>query len=415
MKIFISYRRAEDNKSYIVGTIHEKLSRVFGKENVFRDTYDITAGSGWRERLDLEVNSCKVMLVVIGPDWANLAHPNGQKRLFDPEDVTRWEIETGLRRSKEEGISLIPVLVTGAGFPQQQDLPDTLYEMLSKQAITLRNFPDFDVDMDRLIHDIRKLRGFREDDIKPVKEYEPKTVYIAEGCFWMGSQPGEGISLFESPQHEVSLPAFRIGKYPVTNREFEAYIRHKGISIPRQMGWEGQKIRNGREDHPVVGINWIEAMSYCRWLSEQTGREYSLPNEAEWEKACRGGNNTFYPWGNEMDIQRCNHGKAEVAGVRTYLEQNDYGCYDFAGNIRQWTSTLWGTEESAPDPRYAYPWQEDGRNSESESRLIWRVVRGSSFKDDPFQLRCSARCGDFPESRGFPGWRYGFRVAMKDE
>jgi formylglycine-generating enzyme required for sulfatase activity len=413
MKIFISYRRAEDNKSYIVGTIHERLSNVFGKENVFRDTYDITAGSEWRGRLDNEVNSCKVMLVVIGPDWANLAYPNGQKRLFDPEDVTRWEIESGLRRSRDEGISLIPILVTGAGFPQIHDLPETLHDLLNKQAILLRNFPDFDVDMERLIHDIRKLRGFREDDLKLVKDYEPKTVYIAEGSFCMGSQPGEGIPTHETPQHEVFLPAFRIGKYPVTNKEYEAYIRQKGISIPRQMGWEGQKIREGREEYPVVGVTWIEAMAYCRWLSEQTGREYVLPNEAQWEKACRGGSNSFFPWGNEMDLRRCNHNQAEIAGVRAYLEQNDFGCYDFVGNIRQWTSTLWGTEEIAPDPRFAYPWRDDGRNNLEESRLIWRVMRGSSFMDEQRLLRSSSRGGDFPESRGFPGWRYGFRVAMK--
>ena len=91
MNIFISYRRVEDDKSYIVGVIHEKLSEVFGKESVFRDIYDIPSGTEWREGLEREVNSCKVMLVVIGPDWVNLANPKGRKRLFDPQDVTRWE------------------------------------------------------------------------------------------------------------------------------------------------------------------------------------------------------------------------------------------------------------------------------------------------------------------------------------
>src|SRR5687768_8157146 len=118
MRIFISYRRAEDNKSYIVGTIHEKLAKVFGKENVFRDTYHITSGTEWRARLDREVNSCKVMLIIIGPDWANLTDPNGKKRLFDDNDVTRWEVETGLRRRREENIAFIPILVTGAKYPR---------------------------------------------------------------------------------------------------------------------------------------------------------------------------------------------------------------------------------------------------------------------------------------------------------
>ncbi|HJS20247.1 MAG TPA: SUMF1/EgtB/PvdO family nonheme iron enzyme [Anaerolineales bacterium] len=411
MKIFISYRRAEDNKSYIVGAIHENLSKVFGKDEVFRDIYDITAGSEWRARLESEVNSCKVMLVIIGPDWTGLAHPNGQKRLLDPEDITRWEVETGLRRSGAEKIALIPVLVTGANFPSKEELPESMHELLKKQAITLRNFPDFDRDMDRLVMDIRKSRGFREDDIK-IKEYEPKTVYIDEGSFWMGSPEGEEIPQYETPQHEVFLPSFRIGKYPVTNREFEAYVRQKDICVPKQLGWDGQQIRQGKEDDPVSGVTWMDAIAYCRWLSEQTGREYSLPNEAQWEKACRGGNKTIYPWGDEFDRNRCNHGRSELAAVKAYPEQNDFGCFDLVGNVRQWTVSLWGEKRIAPDPHYAYPWRQDRRNDISASRQIRRVVRGSSFRDSLHLLLCSARSGQAPEDPGLPDARHGFRIVM---
>src|SRR5688572_16462992 len=223
MRIFISYRRAEDNKSYIVGTIHEKIAQVFGKENVFRDTYDIAGGADWRDVLDREINSCKVMLVIIGPDWANLAYPNGEKRLFDPKDVTRWEIATGLRRSREESITLIPILVTGARLPKAEELPEDLHPLLEKNVIHLRNYPDLDSDMEKLIHDIRRSRGYGEEDI-PVEYFEPKTVYIAKGPFPMGSSPGEGIPLHETPRHIVDLEAYRIGKYPVTNGQYEEFI-----------------------------------------------------------------------------------------------------------------------------------------------------------------------------------------------
>jgi formylglycine-generating enzyme required for sulfatase activity len=413
MKIFISYRRAEDNKSYIVGVIHEKLSERFGKENVFRDTYDINPGTEWRERLEREVNSCKLMLIIIGPDWANLAHPNGEKRLFDPEDITRWEIETGLRRSREENISLIPVLVTGASLPHKEELPPSLQELIKLQAISLRNFPDFDADMEKLIQNIRQIRGFREDDIKRIKEYEPKTVYIEEGKFWMGSSLTDGIPPFESPQHEVFLSSFRMGKYPITNAEFEAYIRKTGISVPIYLGWNGQNVCKGKEDHPVTGVTWMEAMSYCQWLSEETGREYSLPNEAQWEKACRGGKNTFYPWGDLFDVTRCNQGRLELAGVKAYPEQSEYGCFDFVGNVRQWTISLWGERRIAPDPAYAYPWKEDGRNDIYASGQIRRVVRGSSFKDNPRLARCCARSGQAPDDEGLIDARHGFRVVMR--
>jgi len=412
MKIFISYRRAEDNKSFIVGVIHEKLAEVFGKDNIFRDIYDITPGTEWKERLEREVNNCGVMLVIIGPDWVNLANSNGEKRLFNPLDVTRWEVETGLRRSREDHISLIPVLVTGAVFPQKEELPVTLQELIKVQAITLRNFPDFDADMERLIQDIRKIRGFREDDIKKIKDYEPKSIYIEAGNFWMGSSPGTGIPSFETPQHEVYLPSFRMGKYPVTNAEFEAYVQHTGICVPIQLGWDGQKVCEGKEDHPVTGVTWMEAMAYCRWLSEKTGREYSPPDEAQWEKACRGGKKTFYPWGDVFDASRCNQGSLVLTDVKAYPEQSEFGCFDFVGNVRQWTVSLWGEKRIAPDRAYAYPWKKDRRNDENASHQIRRVVRGSSYKGSPSQSRCSARTGQAPDDPGMPDARHGFRIVM---
>lgn len=115
MKIFISYRRAEDDKTYIVGTLHERLADAFGKDEVFRDTNDISGGADWREVLKRELNSCRVMLVTIGPDWATLTNPNGQKRLDDPNDVTRWEVENG-------NAAEIPNLFMGARMPIRHSL-----------------------------------------------------------------------------------------------------------------------------------------------------------------------------------------------------------------------------------------------------------------------------------------------------
>ena len=244
--------------------------------------------------------------------------------------------------------------------------------------------------------------------------FEPETIYMAEGSFWMGSLPGEGIPEYETPQHQVFLPAYRIGKYPVTNKQYELFIREKRIAVPPQMGWDGQKIPEGKEEFPVIGVTWYEAIAYCEWLGEKTERHYSLPNEAQWEKACRGGNKTIYPWGDEFDTKRCNQGQPKIAPVNKYPEQNDYGCFDFVGNVRQWTCTLWGEDYAAPNPKYTYPWDDDGRNNLGETSQVWRVVRGSSFQDELGLLRCSARYGEFPESRGYPGSRYSFRVVLND-
>lgn len=226
----------------------------------------------------------------------------------------------------------------------------------------------------------------------------------------MGSPKGEGIPSYESPPEEVSLAAYRIGKYPVTNAQYEEFIRQTGRLATLHMGWEGQRVPRGLEKHPVSGVTWYEALAYCQWLSEKTGRNYSLPNEAQWEKACRGGNDFIYPWGNEVDSKRSNQGCSALAAVDAYPPQNDYGCFDLVGNVRQWTCTLWG-EKRVP-PEFTYPWKEDRRNDLTANRQIRRVVRGSSFKDNANLLRCSARSGMLPEDVGFSGSRHGFRVVM---
>jgi formylglycine-generating enzyme required for sulfatase activity len=100
--------------------------------------------------------------------------------------------------------------------------------------------------------------------------------------------------------------------------------------------------------------------------------------------------------------------------VDAFPAQNEYGCFDLVGNIRQWTCSLWGEKRSAPDPRYAYPWKDDERNdvNGTASRQVRRVVRGSAAGDDPGNMRCSMRRGNSPDDEGLPGARHGFRVAL---
>ena len=179
------------------------------------------------------------------------------------------------------------------------------------------------------------------------------------------------------------------------------------------MGWDGQKVPTGAERLPVVGVTWYDALDYCEWLRKKTEREYSIPNEAQWEKACRAGGKSIYPWGDEFAPTRCNHGNSQVAPVDAYPAQNDYELFDLVGNVRQWTTTLWGEKLIAPDRSFAYPWRDDRRNDLNANRQIRRVMRGGSFKEEPKCLRCSARGGQFPEDAGLLGTRHSFRVVMK--
>ncbi len=230
----------------------------------------------------------------------------------------------------------------------------------------------------------------------------------------MGGGDAEGIPAHERPQFEVTLPAYRIGKYPVTNSQYEEFVRQTARPVAAEMEWDGQKPPGGMENHPVAGVTWYDALAYCKWLSEKTGRKYSLPNEAQWEKACRGGGRGVYPWGDEFDPARCNQGQAGISAVSKYPAQNNFGLFDLVGNIRQWTCTLWGEKRPKPDPKFEYPWKDDGRNSINANRQIRRVVRGSAMGEAAPFLRCSARSGQLPDDAGLPGFYHGFRVVIAE-
>ena len=146
VRIFISYRRAESHT--ISGRIYDRLAAVFGADNVFKDVDDIPIGSDFRGAIIEAVSQCDVLLALIGPQWTTITGDDGQRRLFTPGDFVRLEVETGLQRDR---CRVIPVLVGGAAMPGPGDLPDSLRELAYKNAITVRDDPDFHRDMDRLI------------------------------------------------------------------------------------------------------------------------------------------------------------------------------------------------------------------------------------------------------------------------
>jgi formylglycine-generating enzyme required for sulfatase activity len=142
-----------------------------------------------------------------------------------------------------------------------------------------------------------------------IEYFEPETILIPEGSISDGkSGRGAVRRRTKALSIPVRLPAYRIGKYPVTNSQYEEFIREKQVPVAPVTGWDGQRVPPGLETHPVTGVTWYEALAYCQWLSERTGRSYSLPNEAQWEKACRGGDGFLYPWGNDLEAGRSNHG-----------------------------------------------------------------------------------------------------------
>lgn len=254
------------------------------------------------------------------------------------------------------------------------------------------------------------------------KPYEPETVEMPAGPFLMGSPPGPGIPDYETPPHEVVLPAYRIGTYPVTVREYAAFIKQvKTQAVPLNAGWFNRQPPPDRLDHPVTHVTWHDAVAYCTWLSGDTGRRYRLPSEAEWEKAARGTDGRLYPWGDTWDAAHVHLGDTTAAvmlpaaGMAVPARPggaSPYGCCDLLGNVQEWTRTLWGSQPQTPE--YGYPYDpDDGREVAHGGQLppLARLVhRGGSFKSQSADLRSSARANYSPSSA--IAWR-GFRVVLE--
>jgi formylglycine-generating enzyme required for sulfatase activity len=244
--------------------------------------------------------------------------------------------------------------------------------------------------------------------------FEPELILIPAGEFLMGSTREQVEQLIaqganrkwvegELPQHSVDLPDYYIAKTLVTNVQYAVFAEATGRGKPVE----------GKEDHPVVNVTWHDAMAYCAWLAKRTGKVYRLPSEAEWEKAARGTDGRIWPWGDEPPHkERCNF-ENNVRGTTPagrYSPDGDspYGCVDMAGNVWEWTLSLWGKDREKPDFKYPYD-SEDGREDVKAGDDNLRVLRGGAFNAKECVVRCAARDRLNPNTHGRNG---GFRVCV---
>jgi formylglycine-generating enzyme required for sulfatase activity len=403
-RIFISYRR-DDSAGY-AGRLYDRLSERFGQGQIFMNIATIEFGLDFVEVIEKAVGSCDVLIALIGRQWLATTDAAGRRRLDNPEDFVRLEIATALDRN----IRGIPVLVRGAPMPRSTDLPDALKKLARRNALEISD-TRFDYDVTRLIETLEKVLGVSEpapptpkvrsrEKAAPARQpFEPEMVLISAGDFLMGSDPSVDKDAYddEQPQHTLHLPDYYLAKTPVTNAQYAAFVQATGHRQPQH--WKalfrkGGKPPKGEEDHPVVYVSWHDAVAYCNWLSEVTGRPYRLPSEAEWEKGARGSDGRIWPWGNQWDAERCNSeegGPEDTTPVGAYPEgASPYGLLDMAGNVWEWTRSLWG--EGGEEPSFKYPYDPDDGREDLEAEGD-RVLRGGLwayyFERD---TRCSSRC-----------------------
>ncbi|MGI8981828.1 MAG: toll/interleukin-1 receptor domain-containing protein [Pirellulaceae bacterium] len=165
--VFISYRRSDS--SDITGRIFDRLVGHFGSKpvKVVRDVDSIPIGEDFRDVLREKIKDCEVVLVVIGPNWTSLKDSKGIRRLDDAADTVRIEIEQALELKKK----VIPVCVTHATMPGEDDLPDTLKKLAFRNGVQVRPDPDFNNDIKRLIEALDRI--FKD---KQIAEAKPPTL-----------------------------------------------------------------------------------------------------------------------------------------------------------------------------------------------------------------------------------------------
>jgi hypothetical protein len=164
-EIFISYRRADSQT--ITERIYDRLAQEFGKEAVFKDLSSIPAGTDFPTFIRDRLRRARAVLVVIGPQWATMKNDAGELRLFQPDDAVRMEVAAAL--GKGAGFLMIPLLVSGASMPRAENLPPDLAALSTRNALLVRNDPDFDGDIRRLVETLAAETGAKPETVKPPK------------------------------------------------------------------------------------------------------------------------------------------------------------------------------------------------------------------------------------------------------
>jgi formylglycine-generating enzyme required for sulfatase activity len=225
-------------------------------------------------------------------------------------------------------------------------------------------------------------------------------VALPAGEFMMGSpKDEEGRYADEGPQHKVSVPGFWMGKFPITQTQYQAV-----------MGKNPSEFKRNGVNRPVEQVSWHDAVAFCERLSQHTGRTYRLPSEAEWEYACRARTATPFHFGvpisHELAHYDANIGKvlaSFVFGVGGTAEvgqfpANNFGLYDMHGNVWEWCQDVWHvTYKGAPTDGSA--WITGGDDSR-------RIKRGGSWNDYPRICRSAYRDNsDADFRRSYNGFR----------
>ncbi|HLP95102.1 MAG TPA: SUMF1/EgtB/PvdO family nonheme iron enzyme [Saprospiraceae bacterium] len=283
----------------------------------------------------------------------------------------------------------------------------------------------------------KELAEIKAEAARKSARFDKDMVFVKGGAFLMGSPASEADRNESEHQHEVEVSDFCIGKYAVTVEAFAKFIEATKYQIDADnagtsriwttqwedvtgVNWKCNTRGNPRPvseyNHPVLHVSWNDALAYCQWLSEQSGKTFRLPTEAEWEYAARGGGqgSLFGNGKNKADPKEINFSGSEankkpysIAGlyrgntvpVGSLNCPNALGLHDMSGNIYEWCADWYGAYYYQKSPRKNPSGPESGSS---------RVFRGGSWDDGPRSCRVAFRGNATPSIRAAD---IGFRLA----
>lgn len=379
---------------------------------------------------------------------------------LDFDLAEEWLYEASLVRGSQEPVEAAEVQIAAQQAGQIKEIEAVIQRAIDEKNFDLAEFTL--IDLIALVGNDERVQSLRNqldterrygqytpgqvitDPFREMEGTAPAVVVVKSGSFLMGSPEDENDHKDnEGPQHRVTLErGFAIGQYEVTVGQFGQFVRatryrsqadtvgnsrvyDEGsgrITKRDRINWahdyEGKPADN---TDPVVHVDWYDAQAYVQWLSAQTGQNYRLPSEAEFEYSIRAGSVTRYWWGDDRPQElvenltgaedESSSGRSWSSGFRRYddgywgpapvgmFRANSFGLYDMAGNVSEWIEDCWHqTYSQAPADGSA--WVNPGCER--------RVVRGGYWASAPDNARSAARIS---AGMNLHGPRVGFRVA----
>ncbi len=415
IKIFIAYSRLDAD--YLKEL--QKYLRPLNRKKTIEIWYDgeIIPGTKWAVEINQHLNAADIILLLI---TANS---------LSSDYFYNEEMQKALQRHEKGEAKVIPVILRYCTWRLFDELSEL--QALPKDGIPLSHWSDDAEAYTNVVEELhRVVVGIRAVKIKrakpsieekkdetmqpqektPTKVLQRPTpkiiknpeyplqiqkilqdmVLVEGGTFMMGSEKGHDD---EKPVHKVTVPTFQIGKYPVTQAQWQAVM---GNNPSRFIGCE---------DCPVETVSWDDAKEFIEKLNELTGKKFRLPSEAEWEFAARGGiKSKGFEYAGSNDVEEVawygnnSDGKTHLVGEK---KANELGLYDMSGNVWEWCEDDWHSSyESAPS---------DGMAWKAQPRTDRRLVRGGSCGHDNYFCRVVFRGSGDAYSRYS---HFGLRLAL---